>query len=385
MTTLKPQKAQIKQLPCWLALTNLKNYCNTDEAPQNSSSQNLTRKVKNWRDWTYTDGSLQKNDVRQDTGSGVYHPHSNVSHYVNPKGMGITNTISSAELAAIAAAVIHGYSHIATDSLTSLHQIQKQLSHPNLHRHHIQGDVLQSIAKEIRQSPSPIHFFKVKSHAGIIGNKHVDVIRLYISTILLRSSPPVCPGPYASSKPWPICFLKARCLHCPFCKAVCLGVGWVPSFCGQSWLLTAWLQTPWNSVPWSASTSALLPNLVSTCCTNGYGVRFAAPPITLLSWRSAALCCRACQVGLCVCLVFEAGRSLMDCLLLFTTLALLVAYPFSCLPPLTCVSGLMGSDVSLSWQRLQKGGTLEIQTVVDSTYALKNSSHNIFKNRARAT
>jgi len=26
------------------------NYCNIDEAPQNSSSQNLTRKVKNWRD-----------------------------------------------------------------------------------------------------------------------------------------------------------------------------------------------------------------------------------------------------------------------------------------------------------------------------------------------
>jgi len=56
--------------------------------------------------------------------------------------MGITNTISRAELAAIAAAVIHGYSHIATDSLTSLHQIKKQLSHPNLHRHHIQGDDL---------------------------------------------------------------------------------------------------------------------------------------------------------------------------------------------------------------------------------------------------
>ena len=131
------------------------------EAPQNSSSQNLTRKVKDWRDWTYTDGRLQKNEVGQDTGSGVYHPHLNVSHYVNPIGMGITNTISRAELAAIAAAVIHGYTHIATDSLTSLHQIKKQLSHPNLHRHHIQGDVLQSIAKAIRQSPSPIHFFKV--------------------------------------------------------------------------------------------------------------------------------------------------------------------------------------------------------------------------------
>jgi hypothetical protein len=90
--------------------------------------------------------------------------------------MGITNTISRAELADIAAAVIHGYSHLATDNLTSLHQIKKQLSHPNLHRHHIQGDVLQSIAKAIRQSPSPIHYFKVMSHAGIIGNEHADVL-----------------------------------------------------------------------------------------------------------------------------------------------------------------------------------------------------------------
>jgi hypothetical protein len=135
----------------------------------------------------------------------------NVSHYVNPRGVGTTNTISRfvyckgvlrththkhthtrgtkvaffslpntgsfhflrsfsfflsisrAELAAIAAAIIHGYSHIATDSLTSMHQITKQLSHPNLHRHHIQGDVLQSIAKAIHQSPSPIHFCKIKS------------------------------------------------------------------------------------------------------------------------------------------------------------------------------------------------------------------------------
>jgi hypothetical protein len=30
--------------------------------------------------------------------------------------------------------------------------------------------------KQIRQSPSPIHFFKVKSHAGIIGNEHADVL-----------------------------------------------------------------------------------------------------------------------------------------------------------------------------------------------------------------
>ena len=101
-----------------LISTDQPHNCNIDEAPQNSSSQNLTRKVKYWWDWTYTDGSLQKNEVGQDNGSGVYHPHLNVSHYVNQKGMGMTNTISRADLAAIAAAVIHGYSHIATDSLT---------------------------------------------------------------------------------------------------------------------------------------------------------------------------------------------------------------------------------------------------------------------------
>ena len=102
--------------------------------------------------------------------------------------MGITNTISRAELTAIAAAVIHGYSHIATDSLTSLHQVKKQLSHPNFHRHHIQGEILQSIAKAIRQSPSPILFFKVKSHAGIIGsNEHADALAKKSATTYAKS------------------------------------------------------------------------------------------------------------------------------------------------------------------------------------------------------
>ena len=54
-----------------LMSTDQPHNCNIDEAPQNSFSQNLTRKGKDWRDWTYTDGSLQKNEVGQDTGSGV--------------------------------------------------------------------------------------------------------------------------------------------------------------------------------------------------------------------------------------------------------------------------------------------------------------------------
>jgi hypothetical protein len=57
-----------------------------------------------------------------------------------------------------------------------MHQIKKQLSHPNLHRSHIQGDVLQSIAKAIHKSPSSIHFHKAKSLTGIIDNEYADAL-----------------------------------------------------------------------------------------------------------------------------------------------------------------------------------------------------------------
>ena len=118
----------------------------------------------------------KKHKEGQDTGSGVYHPCLNVSYHVNLRGVGITSTISRAELTALAAAINHGYSHIATDSLIPMHQIKKQLSHPNLHRHHIQGDTLQSIAKALHQSPSPINFHKVKSHIGFLGNDYADTL-----------------------------------------------------------------------------------------------------------------------------------------------------------------------------------------------------------------
>jgi len=67
-------------------------------------------------------------------GAGVYHPSLGNS--------GITNTIGRAELAAIAAANTHDHTHFATDSLTSLNQIRKQLLYPEKHRHHVQGDIL---------------------------------------------------------------------------------------------------------------------------------------------------------------------------------------------------------------------------------------------------
>ncbi len=59
----------------------------------------------------------------------------------------MTNTIGRAELlvAAKAAAIAHDHVYIATDSITSLYQIRKQLLYPEKHRHHVQGDLLKII------------------------------------------------------------------------------------------------------------------------------------------------------------------------------------------------------------------------------------------------
>jgi hypothetical protein len=55
-----------------------------------------------------------------------------------------------AELAAIAAALIHDHTHIAKDSLTSLHQILKQVLYPEKHHHHVQGDIVNFLSNTIR-------------------------------------------------------------------------------------------------------------------------------------------------------------------------------------------------------------------------------------------
>jgi hypothetical protein len=55
-----PQASEGPDKRIALISTDQPHNCNIDEAPQNSSSQNLTRKVKYRQDWTYTDGSLQK-------------------------------------------------------------------------------------------------------------------------------------------------------------------------------------------------------------------------------------------------------------------------------------------------------------------------------------
>eukprot|EP00983_Pelagomonas_calceolata_P022293 701736-Pelagomonas_calceolata.AAC.1 len=91
----------------------------------------------------------------------------------------LTNTIGRAELAAIAAAPAHEHTHIATDNLSSLHQLRKQTMYPEKHRHHVQGNVLKTISNLARTSRGRIFFYKVKSHAGIAGNEYTDRIAKY--------------------------------------------------------------------------------------------------------------------------------------------------------------------------------------------------------------
>eukprot|EP00983_Pelagomonas_calceolata_P016606 523996-Pelagomonas_calceolata.AAC.1 len=74
---------------------------------------------------------------------------------------------------------IHSYSHIASDSLTSLQQIRKQLIYPEEHKQQIQGDVLKTIPTLIRNSQTNICVYNLKSRAGIAGNECADATAKY--------------------------------------------------------------------------------------------------------------------------------------------------------------------------------------------------------------
>jgi len=77
--------------------------------------------MPDWREWANTDCNRQIHQGQIVTGAGTYHPATSTASFIKPNGMGITNTIGRAELAAITAAIPHGHSCIATDSLSSLH------------------------------------------------------------------------------------------------------------------------------------------------------------------------------------------------------------------------------------------------------------------------
>ena len=83
----------------------------------------------------YTDGSKQvRDDGVNVIGSEVYNATRGISHAINPRGSGATNTITCAELAAIAYALLlmgQGQDEIiATDSQASICMIANYMDSP---------------------------------------------------------------------------------------------------------------------------------------------------------------------------------------------------------------------------------------------------------------
>jgi ribonuclease HI len=141
-----------------------------------------------WTEFAYTDGSRKKAGTTwpkdsPGVGAAVFIPSKSPQHEdkkiaILPRGTSCTqeNTINRAELVGILTALQQGATQIATDSLTSLQQIQKQLRRPQDqvdHKHHM---ILQHIAATIISSPERVTLFKVKGHSQTIGNEHADEI-----------------------------------------------------------------------------------------------------------------------------------------------------------------------------------------------------------------
>ena len=129
-----------------------------------SEDSRLQLKCPDWRKWAYTDGSCIKQEIEgreiQFIGAGWYYPAEDTRHraacYVDPGGMGVTNTINRAELAGIYAALQCGHTHIASDSAGSLSQIRKQLLFTELQRQNLHAQLIQEIISKIQASPETI-------------------------------------------------------------------------------------------------------------------------------------------------------------------------------------------------------------------------------------
>ena len=138
----------------------------------------------------YTDGASQTISNRTRAGASFYETHQCASHppklhLVCPAGRRETNTITRAELSAIAAALTHASQHIQrpsitifTDSLVSIYLILQALHSPtslieNKHAPlvlHIRSLLLARARLSYRT-----HIQKVTSHAGITGNELADI------------------------------------------------------------------------------------------------------------------------------------------------------------------------------------------------------------------
>lgn len=144
----------------------------------------------------YTDGSCIKDEATgcSALGAAVYDARAHRTWTVDPAGVDATNTITRAELSAIRQALIYSTGqpegdtgalppeavprvHLFTDSLASMHLIQKMLRKPYLLRESKHLAILTCIRTLLlarAQHGYHTHIYKVKSHSGVRGNDEAD-------------------------------------------------------------------------------------------------------------------------------------------------------------------------------------------------------------------
>jgi ribonuclease HI len=133
----------------------------------------------------YTDGSRHPGPDGEGSvcGSGIHNPALEVDLSLDPGGVGESNTITRAELAAIHRALHTADEdkdiYVASDSLCSLHIINNALRRPHCLRDHLHREIALEIAEMImRRSRNGVrtHLLKVKAHAGVAGNEAADAL-----------------------------------------------------------------------------------------------------------------------------------------------------------------------------------------------------------------
>eukprot|EP00983_Pelagomonas_calceolata_P015549 492561-Pelagomonas_calceolata.AAC.1 len=115
----------------------------------------LTPKIKDWREITYTDGSVLKHKDDNSpplSDSGVYKlgrdtspPSQHLQLLAKPNGHGPTNSINRAEVAGILVALQQGETDNASDSASCLSQISKQTLNPMRMRNHLHAELIHAI------------------------------------------------------------------------------------------------------------------------------------------------------------------------------------------------------------------------------------------------
>ena len=130
----------------------------------------------------YTDGSQLITKQGTKTGAGIYNATTKQSTHLDPGGQGSTHTNNRAELCAILKALEQnpqGTLTIYTDSLCSMHNIQKMVDWPTRLQESKHKEILTNIVALLGAralAGHHTHIYKVRSHTGIKGNDAADTL-----------------------------------------------------------------------------------------------------------------------------------------------------------------------------------------------------------------